>query len=117
MTEQMEEDEDIFKKLKIPWIPEEMHPVSEGKCIDSENENLHRSITQYKYHIEYLHEINEGLVTTNRILREYLEIPVAMIEQMEEDGVIFKELKIPWMPEEMHPTSEGKCIDSENENL
>ena len=40
MTEQMEEDEEIFKKLKIPWMPEEMHPVSEGKCIDSENENL-----------------------------------------------------------------------------
>ena len=45
MTEQMEEDEEIFKKLKIPWMPEEMHPVSEGKCIDSENENL-QSIKQ-----------------------------------------------------------------------
>ena len=44
MTEQLEEDEDIFKKLKIPWMLEEMHPVSEGKCIDSEKENLHRSI-------------------------------------------------------------------------
>ena len=40
MTEKMEEDEEIFKKLKIPWMPEEMHPVSEGKSIDSENENL-----------------------------------------------------------------------------
>ena len=33
-TEQLEEDEEIFKKLKIPWMPEEMHLVSEGKCID-----------------------------------------------------------------------------------
>ena len=33
-------------------MPEEMHPVLEGKCIDSENENLQRSIKQYKYHIE-----------------------------------------------------------------
>ena len=49
MTEQLEEDEEIFKKLKIPWILEEMHPISEGKCIDSENENLQRSIKQYKY--------------------------------------------------------------------
>ena len=73
MIEQMEEDEDIFKKLKIPCMPEEMHPVSEGKCIDSENENLQRSIKQYKYQIEYLHETNEGLVTANRILREDLE--------------------------------------------
>ena len=37
MTEQLEEDEDIFKKLKIPWMREEMHPILEGKCIDSEN--------------------------------------------------------------------------------
>ena len=35
MTEQLEEDEDIFKKLKIRRIPEEMDPVSEGNCIDS----------------------------------------------------------------------------------
>ena len=54
-------------------MPEGMHPVSEGKCIDSENENLQRSIKQYKYQIEYLHETNEGLVTANRRLREYLE--------------------------------------------
>ena len=73
MIEQLEEDEDIFKKLKIPWIPEEMHPFSEGKCIDSQNENLQRSIKQYKYQIEYLHETNEGLVAANRRLREDLE--------------------------------------------
>ena len=52
---------------------EGMHPVSEGKCIDSENENLQRSIKQYKYQIEYLHETNEGLVAANRRLREDLE--------------------------------------------
>ena len=44
MTMQQEEDEEIFKKLKISWMPEGMHLVSEGKCIDSENENLQRSI-------------------------------------------------------------------------
>ena len=69
MIEQLEEDEEIFKKLKIPWMLEGMHPVSKGKCIDSENENLQRSIKQYKYQIEYLHETNEGLVTTNRRFR------------------------------------------------
>ena len=73
MNEQQEEDEEIFKKLKIPWMPEGMHPVSEGKCIDSENENLQRSIKQYKYQIEYLHETNEGLVDANKILRDDLE--------------------------------------------
>ena len=49
--------------------------------------------------------------------KEYSEIPVAMTVQMEEDEDIFKKLKIPWMLEEMHPASEGKSIDSENENL
>ena len=50
-----------------------MQPVLEGKYMDSENENLQRSIKQYKHQIEYLHERNEGLVTANKILREYLE--------------------------------------------
>ena len=31
MTKQQEEDEEIFNKLKIPWMPAEKHPVSEGK--------------------------------------------------------------------------------------
>ena len=31
------------------------------------------SIKQYKYQIEYMHEANDGLVTTNRRLREDLE--------------------------------------------
>ena len=64
MTEkQKEEDEEIFKRLTIPQIPEGLSSTSEGKCIDSENENLQRSIKQYKYQIEFLHETNEGLVT------------------------------------------------------
>ena len=73
LTEHMKEDEEIFKKLKIPWIPEGMQPIVEGKCIDSEKGNLQRSIKQYKHQIEYLHESNEGLVTANKILREDLE--------------------------------------------
>ena len=54
-------------------MPGEMHLVSKGKCIDSENENLQRNIKQYKYQIEYLQETNEGLAIANRILREDLE--------------------------------------------
>ena len=50
-----------------------MHPILEGKCIDSENENLQRGIKQYKYQIEYLHETNEGLVTADKRLRDDLE--------------------------------------------
>ena len=73
MTKQQDEDEEIFKKLNIPWMLEGMHLVSEGKCIDSKNTNLQRSIKQYKYQIEYLHETNKGLVAANRRIREDLE--------------------------------------------
>ena len=45
----MEEDEEIYKKLKIPWIPEGMQTSTGDRCIDSEQENLQRSIKQYKY--------------------------------------------------------------------
>ena len=71
-TELMKEDEKIYKKLKIPWALEGMQPISESKCIDSEKENLQRSIKQYKHQIEYMHETNDGLVTANRRLREDL---------------------------------------------
>ena len=73
MTEQEQEnDEEIFKRLKIPWMPEGLSSASEGKCIDSENENLQRSIKQYRYQIEFLHETNEGLVVANIRVREDL---------------------------------------------
>ena len=73
MTEKQEEDEEIFNKLKIPWVPEGMRSASEGQCIDSENEKLQRSIKQYKYQIEFLHETNEGLAVATKRLREDLE--------------------------------------------
>ena len=72
-TELMKEDEEIYKKLKIPWTPEGMQTILGDKCIDSEKENQQRSIKQYKQQIEYMHETNDGLVTTNKGLREYLE--------------------------------------------
>ena len=50
--------------------------------------------------------------------KESLGVPITMIEQQQEnDEEIFKRLKIPWMPEGLSSTLEGKCIDSENENL
>ena len=68
--QQQEDDEEIFKKLKIPWIPEGMSSFSKGKCIDSKNENLRKIIKQYKYQIEFIHETNEGLVGAYERLRE-----------------------------------------------
>ena len=54
-------------------MPEGLSSASEGKCIDSKIENIRRSIKQYKYQIEFLHETNEGLVVANKILRKDLE--------------------------------------------
>ena len=71
--EHMKEDEEIYKKLNIPWIPKAMQSILEGKCIDSKKENMQRSIKQYKHQIEYMHETNDGLVTANKRLREDLE--------------------------------------------
>ena len=68
-----EDDEEIFKKLNVPWLSEGTSSFQEGKCIDSENENLQKSVKQYKYQIDFLHETNEGLVMANKRLREDLE--------------------------------------------
>ena len=38
--------------------------------IDSDTENLHKTVKQYKYQIGFLSETNDGLILTNRILRE-----------------------------------------------
>ena len=69
-TELMKDDEEIYKKLKIPGTPEGIQTISRDKCIDSEKENLQRSIKKYKHQVEYMHETNDGLVTANRRLKK-----------------------------------------------
>ena len=65
-----EDNEEIFKRLNVPWLSKGTSSFQEGKCIDSENENIQKSIKQYKYQIYFLNETNEGLVMENRRLRE-----------------------------------------------
>ena len=48
-TELLPEDEEIYKRLNIPWIPNEMQTTAGNKAFDSEKENLQRSVKQYKY--------------------------------------------------------------------
>ena len=44
-TKQHEEDEEeIFRKLNIPWVPKEVSSFQEGKFIDSNNENLQKTV-------------------------------------------------------------------------
>ena len=60
-----EDDEEIFKRLNVPSLSEGTSSFQEGKCIDSENENLRKSVKQYKYQTNFLHETNEGLLMEN----------------------------------------------------
>ena len=72
--EKGEEDDDlIFRKMNIPWLSDKTSIEKEGLCIYSEIENLQKRVKQCKYQISFLNETNEGLVMTNRRLREDLD--------------------------------------------
>ena len=43
-TELLPEDEEIYKRLNIPWFPNEMQAIAGNKAFDSEKENLQRTI-------------------------------------------------------------------------
>ena len=43
-TELLPKDDDIFRKMNIPWLPSELHNTTTGKFFDSEKENLQRTI-------------------------------------------------------------------------
>ena len=63
--------------------------------------------------------IEKGEVTKKSVkcsigAEEYSEIPMTLIEHMEEYKEIFRKLKIPWIPEGVQPVLEGKYMDSEN---
>ena len=58
--------------MNIPWLSDKTATLQEGRCIDSDTENLQKTVKQYKYQMDFLTETNEGLVMTNRKLREDL---------------------------------------------
>ena len=61
-TKQHEEDDEEILILNFPWLSEEVSSFQEGKFIDSQNENMQKTVKQYKYQIDFLNETNEGLV-------------------------------------------------------
>ena len=63
----------IFKKFDIPWLSNQVSTLQGEGHIDSEIENLKKTLQQQKSHICFLNETNDRLVMTNRILREYLD--------------------------------------------
>ena len=72
-TELLPEDKEIFRRLKIPWLPNELQSTTRSKAFDSKKENLQRAIKQYKHQVEYMQETNDGLIIANKRLREDLE--------------------------------------------
>ena len=56
----LQEDEDIFRRLKIPWMPSDVQGTTTRKVIDSDRENMQRTIKQYRYQMDYLQETNEA---------------------------------------------------------
>ena len=68
-----EEDDFIFKKIDIPWLSSKSSTLQGEMNIDSEIENLKKTLDQHKYQIGFLNETNDRLVMTNRKLREYLD--------------------------------------------
>ena len=67
------EDDLIFKKIDIPWLSDKTSTLYGGMQIDSETKNVKKTMNKYKYQIGFLSETNDGLVMTNRILREDLD--------------------------------------------
>ena len=72
-SELFPEDEDIFRKLNIPWLPSKLRDEAVGKAFDSEKESLQITIKQYKHQMEYMQETNDGLILANIRLREDLQ--------------------------------------------
>ena len=48
-TELLPEDEEIYKRLNIPWLPNERQTIEGNETFDLEKENLQISVKQYKY--------------------------------------------------------------------
>ena len=43
-TELLPEDEEIYRRLNIPWLPKEVQSTAGNKAFDSEKENLQRTV-------------------------------------------------------------------------
>ena len=72
-VKEKKEDDLIFKKFDISWMTNQGSTLQGEVHMDSKIENLQKTVEQYKYHIGFLSETNDGLVMTNRVLREDLD--------------------------------------------
>ena len=63
----------IFKKFDIPWLSNQGSTLQGEGHIDSEIENLKKTLEQHKSQICFLNDSNDILVMTNIRLREDLD--------------------------------------------
>ena len=68
-----QEDDLIFKKFDISWMTNQGSTLQGEAHMDSEIENLKKTLQQHKSQICFLNETNNRLVMTNRKLRAYLD--------------------------------------------
>ena len=59
--------------MNVPWLSYKASTTKEGLFIDSEIENLQKTVKQCKYQISFLNETNEWLCMTNKRLREDID--------------------------------------------
>ena len=71
--ELLPKDQEIYRRLNIPWLPNEIQSTTGNKAFDSEKENLQRTIKYYKHQLEYMQETSDGLIMANKRLREDIE--------------------------------------------
>ena len=69
----LNKDADIFKRFDIPVMSSYEEEIMTERSFDSDKENLQKTIKQYKQQMNYMQEINEGLMMANRRLREDLQ--------------------------------------------
>ena len=89
-----QEEDLIFKKLNIPWLSNRDLTLHGEVHMDSEVENLRKTLQQHKSQICFLNETNDRMVMTNNRLREdlddinahYQELIVVLKEALKKKG-------------------------------
>ena len=54
-------------------MPSDVQDTTTGNAFDSDKENLQRTIKQYRHQMDYMQEVDDGLILANRRLREDLQ--------------------------------------------
>ena len=54
-------------------MPSDVQDTTIGQPFDSKRENLERTIKQYRNQMDYMQEVNDGVILENKILREDLQ--------------------------------------------